>query len=103
MTWICIDTSWPRDPRIRRVSVEAAWLHLRAICLATDLGSDGLIVGPIGPQDIVSQLVDAGLWYPCGAGYRIADYEDYQPLAPELEARRAAATARERRSHEGDQ
>ena len=102
MTWICIDTAWPRDPRIRRVSVEAAWLHLRAICLATDLGSDGLIVGPIGPQDIVSQLVDAGLWYACGAGYRIADYEDYQPLTAELDARREAAEARERRIHEGD-
>lgn len=98
MTWLRLDSGFPRHPKVRSLSLPARWAHIEAMCYAAEFDTVGYLrpdsVTLFATPRIVAELVAAGLWEANGDGWLIHDWADYQPDAA---ARRARAAERQRR------
>jgi len=67
------------------------------VCIAEDMkvDQDGLadMARPVDSWDIITMLLDAGLWTKEPNGYQVHDYANYQPTKAQVEADRAAKIA----------
>lgn len=101
MSWVKIDDGAPEHPKLVDLSDAGMALWLRALCYCARRRNDGLV--PAGalrilsrakaPAKAAAELVAANLWDVCDDGYRVHDYQDYQPSRAQIEA--SAATASE--------
>lgn len=112
MPWARIDDNFYDHPKALE-----AWEEPRAVglwCLALSWamrqGSRGhvneLWVKRLIPDDgeraaVAGALVRAGLWQENGQGWVIHDFDKYNPLPEDIEARRAADRERKRRRRSG--
>lgn len=103
MSWVALDDRFPDHPKIARLgelAASAGWLHVSALCYCNRWLTDGFI--PSGklsglyvlkdhdPLDLAKALKRAGIWEKARGGWRIHDYEDYQPSRVMVEQKRVA-------------
>lgn len=108
MTWVKLDDGFPENPKVATLSPAAIGLHVCALCYCNRNLTDGEIRKGIekrltstsSTSRLVNQLVGAGLWLDEGESWRIHDYLDFQPSKAKVQADRAAALERQRRSRE---
>ena len=100
MAWVKIDDGAPEHPKLVDLSDAAMALWIRALCYCARRRNDGLV--PVGALRILSrakvaakvaaELVAAKLWDVCDDGYRVHDYQDYQPSKAMLDVTDKAAS-----------
>jgi hypothetical protein len=124
MTWVRIEDTLPKHPKILAAGPLAAWLHVAGLCYSASQLTDGFIPaaairtlvdfhalrddqrtlwvvgeGDIDAQNFAERLVEVGLWEEVAkrgrrTGYRIHDYLDFNPSRRDVLERRAQDRAR---------
>lgn len=98
MTWVRLDDSMPEHPKMEALSDRAFRLHVSALCYCNRLLTDGEIPASTAHRMVgngkryAAELVAAGIWDAVDDGFKIHDYEDYQP-SRETVLRERAKTA----------
>lgn len=114
MTWVRLDEEFYHHPKVVQVGPLGMAMQVAALCYSNRYLTDGFISRKIAPglidldgvlfrdEDteiangwhaplwpmVVEALVEAGLWEPVKGGWKIHDYEDYQPSKAEVEVQR---------------
>lgn len=96
MVWVRIDDGFPEHSKALEAGDEACWLFVSGLCFCARNLTDGFIpdakvsrlTGLRRVAQHVQRLVDAGLWEPVDGGYRVHDYDDYQPTKARVTERR---------------
>ena len=96
MPYFQVDVKFPDHPKAVGLSDGAIVLWVRAGCYAVEHLTDGFLPGAAVARwarpKIVAEVVDAGLWEPCGSGYAIHGWEERgYPTRESVAAARAAA------------
>lgn len=117
--WVRISSSFFRDPKIRKLSLDAKTLFVASLCYCSEQMTDGIVddsmlrllaaeVDVDPDPEIPKSIGDAGLWERHqDVGWRVLRFLDYNPSREEelnrLEAsRERAARFRARRKSESD-
>lgn len=92
MTWVKLDDAVNMHPKLRKAGGEAAWLWVCGLALCNRQKTGGLIEhgdlpalypgggwGKRKLRNLATKLVEAGLWTEVAEGFRVHDYDDYQP------------------------
>lgn len=92
MTWVKLDDAVSMHPKLRKAGGEAAWLWVCGLALCNRDKNGGLIKhgdlpalypgggwGKRKLRSLATKLVEAGLWTEVAEGFRVHDYDDYQP------------------------
>lgn len=93
MTWIKLETAFPRHPKVVGLSDKAFRTYIEGLCYCADLLTDGYIpTGIFNRPAAITQLVDANLWIPApdGHGYLVHDYLAYNRSRNDVERQRKA-------------
>jgi hypothetical protein len=109
MPWVRLDDGMYTHPKIGEVSAPARWLLIASICYSNQNATDGRLsrgaAESVGfmpqPGKAIAELVAVGLWERDGAGYRIHDYDQYQPSREKILRDRKAAAERQARFRNG--
>jgi len=104
MVWFKVDDGFWSHPKVLPLSAEAVALWVRAGAYCAHQLTNG-IVSPqalrmLADRDAAVELANAGLWDVVPEGFRFHDWAKYQPTREQVEAERAAATERKRKSRE---
>jgi hypothetical protein len=104
VVWVKLDDRFAENRKILSVSVSARWLHVEAMCYCGRNETGGLVPKDAalvrGMRENVKALVDAGLWDKATDGWRIHDWDEFNPSAALIAERRTAARDRKRKSRE---
>lgn len=103
--WSRVDDSIPHHPKFIKAGPIASWLWVCGNCHCTKYLTDGFIevsvVKGLGhiPQVYrhADTLVRVGLWERCDNGYRVHDYDQYNPTAEEVQRLRVVRAEQGRR------
>lgn len=113
MTWVRLDEEFPDHPKVAAAGPLASWLHVCALAYCNRYLTDGFV--PVGqvpkladfsefprikPIDLATRLVLASMWEREPGGFRIHDFEKYQPTKAQIEAERAAKSSAGRKGAE---
>jgi hypothetical protein len=112
MPWVRIDEEFPRHPKLVQVGPLGVALQVAALCYCNYYLTDGFVpfgavrtlldfnrVGEnigdqvevwseLGAVNIANRLVKAGVWEEVDGGFRIHDYDHYQPTRDQVLAER---------------
>jgi hypothetical protein len=115
MVWIRIDDQFADHPKVAAAGPLAAWLHVCGLCYCGRHLTDGFVphgaaihlaafphIGvstggvpgmfecghDVEVDQLIGELLDAGLWEPVEGGYVIHDYLDYNPSREQVLADR---------------
>jgi hypothetical protein len=99
MPWFKVDDAFHGHPKVMELSPAAVGVWTLAGSWCANYLTDGeiktAIVRRLGAtDDMVQELVDAGLWIDLGGAYQFKDWDEYQPLKADVEAERNAARER---------
>ena len=99
MPWFKVDDAFHGHPKVMELSPAAVGIWTLAGTWCANYLTDGEIktnvVRRFGATDeMIRELVDAGLWIDLGGAYQFKDWAEYQPLKEEVEAERNAARER---------
>lgn len=99
MPWFKVDDAFHGHPKVMELSPAAVGVWTLAGSWCANYLTDGEIKLPIvrrlgGDDEMVQELVDAGLWIDNGGTYQFKDWDEYQPLKDEVMAERNAARDR---------
>ena len=115
MAWVRIDDGFPEHPKVGEAGPLAELLQVRALCYCNRQLTDGFVPtaavhrmttdfyfgetleGERVFYDPLPGLLATGMWVECPGGYRIHDYEAFQPTKAEIEAKRDASKERKER------
>lgn len=116
MRWVRLDTALPRNSKIltllsQRDGYRTAFVYICGLSYVGEQGTDGFI-----PREALTllharkqdaqRLVDVNLWWQEAGGWRVNDWDEYQPSTEEMKQRsaraRAAASARWSKTKERD-
>jgi len=109
MTWVRLDDQWIHHPKFYNVGDHGQLCWLKGLTHASGLLTDGFIHDRATSsflrsrrqlKSAIAELVAAGLWIPVEHGYRIHDFQDYQPLKAQVKAEREATNERVKRWRE---
>ncbi|HXT99506.1 MAG TPA: hypothetical protein VN903_00850 [Polyangia bacterium] len=97
MAWVRLADDFADHPKLVAAGPLAGWLWLCGIAYSNRYLTDGFIPGGAvrrladieDTAALVARLVDVGLWEHARGGYRVHDYESYQPTAESVRAERA--------------
>jgi hypothetical protein len=95
MTWVRVDDHLPDHPKVLalgRDRMAAMGLWLIGNCYAARHLTDGFIplaALPTGSSRLARLLVNVGMWAEIRGGYKIHDYDEYQPTKARVLAERA--------------
>lgn len=96
MAWVRLEDDFALNPKIVALSDGAFRLYVVTLCYANRFLTDGYVPEPVLSQlirgatkRITKELLASGVWTVTRGGYRIHDYEQYQPLRADVLARRA--------------
>lgn len=105
MTWAKLDDTFHHHPKVLSVSLSAKGLFALSLSYATDNLTDGFVPEKWVAMQLLEddqtapeQLKKAGLWTATDGGYRIHDYEVYNPTRADIEEKRKADAVRKRDS-----
>ena len=110
MSWVRLDDQWYDHPKLIALPELAQLLWVKGLTYAARYLTDGHLTAASADRLLASwrtsrtmaeKLVQAGLWEKTEAGFKIHDYEQYQPLACDVKAKRIAATQRMKRWRDG--
>jgi hypothetical protein len=103
MPWARLDDAFPDHPKIAGLSDAAFRMHVRGICYAARLLTDGRVPKAVAEEWMTSnrrrtrrelnalkELLDAGIWLTKRRDYVIHDYLEYNPSRAKVAAKRAA-------------
>jgi len=99
MPWFKVDDAFHGHPKVMGISPAAVGVWTLAGSWCANYLTDGeiklAIVRRLGASDeMIKELVDAGLWIDIGDAYQFKDWAEYQPLKDEVMAERNAARER---------
>jgi hypothetical protein len=99
MPWFKVDDAFHGHPKVMELSPAAVGVWTLAGSWCANYLTDGEIkmnvVRRFGASDeMIRELVEAGLWIDVGGAYQFKDWAEYQPLKEEVEAERNAARER---------
>lgn len=99
MPWFKVDDAFHGHPKVMELSPAAVGVWTLAGSWCANYLTDGeiktAIVRRLGATDeMVQELVNAGLWIDIGGAYQFKDWDEYQPLKADVEAERNAARER---------
>jgi hypothetical protein len=108
MSWVKLDDGFAEHPKIAKVGPIGAWLQIQALCYCNPNLTDGFVPMAVAytfvprtrsypAKQCVTLIVDAGLWERVPGGYRIHDYERYQPSKAEVLRTRQQHVARQQK------
>jgi hypothetical protein len=106
VTWFKVDDSFHSHPKIAATSLAALGLWAVAGTWSGDHLTDGFVPDHMipllsrGANELVTELVERGLWSRTKGGYRYHDWAVYQPTRERVERERKAAAARQARRRE---
>jgi hypothetical protein len=109
MGWTRIESSMPRHPKVAGLTVHAKWAFVEALCWSVEQHTDGHIPATVPfrtftdhrrPDDVMVELIAAGLLEQNGTGVVVHDFDDYQLSGAQDKAKREAARERKRRERE---
>ena len=107
MTWFKVDDSFHSHPKIAATSLAALGLWAVAGTWSGDHLTDGFVpdhMVPLlsrGASELVTELVERGLWTRTKGGYRYHDWAVYQPTKERVERERKANAERQARRRQG--
>lgn len=90
MKWVKLAVDFADDPKVRGISDAAFRVHVEVICWVGEHETDGRVVGRY-PEDVVDELVKAGLWDRTEQGLVVHAWDRWQRTHDFMEARRASA------------
>jgi len=92
VAWARLDEDYPDHPKVVGLSDAAFRLHVRAICYCNHYLTDGLLPNgwPNGKAELLKELIVAGLVDETPNGFRLHDFDHYQPTRAEVYAKRSA-------------
>lgn len=106
MSWFKVDDNFYDHPKVDELSLEAVGLWLLCGTYCAKQLTDGHIptrrvykLG--GSEDVITELVEAGMWDEADEGYRFRNWGEYQPTRDDVEAAREAARERKRKQRRG--
>lgn len=99
MAWVKIDDSFADHPKIASAGPLGMALQVAALCYCNRYLTDGFIPRAMAPRlvyfegfaephDVITRLIEVGIWIEVEGGYRIHDYLEYQPSKADIEATR---------------
>lgn len=93
--YIAVEVDYFDHPKTLRVGEKLAYRNLRAQAWCHKHRTDGFLpreaaLSIVFSPKAINELVAAGLWEVCDAGWRIHDYLDHQPSSEGLEKLSAA-------------
>lgn len=105
MPWVRIDDALPDHPKLLKVGIDAAWMHICGLCYCSRFLTDGAVPDAVAgglirgktrtsALRLVAKLIDAGLWRKTPDGYEINDFLEYNPSRSEVLERRAVSSRR---------
>jgi hypothetical protein len=99
MPWFKVDDAFHGHPKVMELSPAAVGIWTLAGSWCANYLTDGEIKAPIvrrlgASDEMVQELVTAGLWIDLGGAYQFKDWDEYQPLKEEVMAERNAARER---------
>lgn len=109
MTWVRLDDQWSDHPKFLDVGDHGRIVWVNGLCFASRFLTDGFIPARAAQNFIrckrllpaaIRELLAAGLWVTVDRGYQIHDYKEYQQLATQVKAERAANAERVKRWRE---
>lgn len=95
MGWIKLDDGIGDDPKIMQVSPLAELLYIHGLCYANAKQTDGRLLKRVAKnklldvekvEDLIAELVGAGLWLEVKGGYEIHAYLAHQRSKKQIEA-----------------
>lgn len=101
MPWVRLDEDFAEHPKVVTAGPLAMAMHVAGLCYANRNSTDGRIPRPIAKrlidlddftqswEDVVADLLTAGMWTETEQGFEIHDYLEYQPSKADVEAKRA--------------
>lgn len=117
MTWVRVDDQFARHPKAVAVGPLGVAMQVAALCYCNQYLTDGFVsvaaaatlqrfdnIDVLDDQEqatriswriVVADLVDAGLWNEAPGGWRIHDFEEYQPTKEQVLADREGARQRQ--------
>lgn len=108
MSWVKLDDKFYSHPKVASIEnkmLEAVGLHTLALSWSAAQLTDGFIPRPQAARlaggnvdDLISALLQAGLWDNSERGYQIHDYLDYNPSREQVLAQREAQKEAGRRT-----
>ncbi len=107
MVWFKVDDGFWSHPKVLPLSADAVALWVRAGAYCAHQLTNGLVspqaLRMLADRDAAVELANAGLWDVVPEGFMFHDWAKYQPTREQVEADRAAATERKRKSREASQ
>lgn len=101
MPWFKIDDAFHGHPKVMELSPAAVGVWTLSGTWCANYLTDGEIKRGVvlrlgGTDEMIQELVNAGLWIERNGAYHFKDWEDYQPMKADVEAEREAARERMR-------
>ncbi|MGN8024715.1 hypothetical protein [Microbacterium sp. 22242] len=104
MVWFKVDDGFWSHPKVLPLSADAVALWVRAGAYCAHQLTNGLVspqaLRMLADRDAAVELANAGLWDVVPGGFQFHDWAKYQPTREQVEAERAAAAERKRKSRE---
>lgn len=102
MSWVRLDDQWADHPKFQKVGDTGQLMWVKALTYACRYRTKGNVPAEIVPKltsirntkHVEGKLVSAGLWIPVDGGYRIHDFEKYQPISDEKRQQLAIARSK---------
>lgn len=96
MSWVRLDDGVYDHPKLLAVAPATRWVWVAGLAYSSRYHQEGLVPGIAlrrleGTARDAAGLVAAGLWVPEGNGWRIHDFDQYQPMNGELSRKRSEA------------
>lgn len=109
MGWFKVDDHYFTHPKVWEAGEQAALLNLQGMAYCSANQTDGRIPKGIVPRltenpevsELVSRLLEAGLWRENAKHYVIHDYLEHQSSRAQIRAKREGAANRKRKSRAG--
>ena len=88
MPWLRIDDKFPRHPKVTQLTDREFRVHVRVLCYCAEYRTAGLVTTgmlaevPGLTKKVIDRFINLGVWDEDGSGYRVHDFEHYNPKDP---------------------
>jgi len=102
LPWVRLEVGFGHNPKVLSLASRRKWQAISVYAFALGYSGQHGLDGFIPPEAlpflhatpaVAADLVDAGLWRPCPAGWEINGWSEFQPTSDEEAERKARAKA----------
>lgn len=88
MTWVKVDDSFPRHPKVIGLPAAVKWSYVEALCYCAQYLTDGAFPPGIVPDKDVRSLIEVGLVdLADGGSFAVHDYLEYNPSRESVQSK----------------